>query len=149
MMTLIPACKCERDEAESQAEATVVPGLGVEEASGVSVKEGTGVVVGSAAVVTVGERRAVGVERTTRVAIDSGSAVTVDSETWVGVGDTAGIEIDEVGFIVNFALSGVGGMVEALGNKVDIGERIWGVTIERRRKKRISKMIATINLKRS
>jgi len=59
MMAFVPFCNREREEADSHADATAVPGIGVEveDGAGVAVEDRGGVAVGAALSVTIGEGR--------------------------------------------------------------------------------------------
>jgi hypothetical protein len=100
-----------------------------------------GVAVGSAVTVTVGEGSAIDVEVTTPAFVKVGRGISVGSEPVAGVDDTMRTAVD-----VNEICIGEGCVTPL---DVDTGGMASGVTLERNKKKRINKKIATINLKTS
>jgi len=95
MVAFIPPCNREREEADSHADATAVPGIGVggEEVAGVADGDGRGVAVDSGTFVTVGEGTGVIVIVGTDpfAAVREGSEVTLCADTTVAVGERKGV----------------------------------------------------------
>ena len=146
IVAFISCSRRERDAAASQAvTGTGVPAIGVDvdSASGVEVGAGSGVAEGTSALVPVGDgsEAAVGVGDSASVGDKIDIAVSIGE---LGV-DVAGRDVCSVTGVE----VGSEAMAAAGGDAVDSGGRDCGIGIRSRTKKRINRMIATMDLKTS
>jgi hypothetical protein len=144
MVAFIPVCKRERAEAVSHAVAAGVPAMRVDvDDMDVAVADGRGVALAAEMFVAVGEGRGIWVEVATFVAVGVG--------IWTEV-DVSEMDVDDAGTVLGCAFAksvGTELAIRAGVARVEIRAGDCAVVLLMRRKKRISRLIATINLKRS
>lgn len=165
-MAFIPVCNRERAAAASQAvvvEGVSPTGVDVDWVVAVLVGEGSGVIVGVLGSVAVEATRAVGVgsmvwvgdegeiEVESIAAVPLGEGVGVDSMACVGDGDGMEVNVSErlVG-VARIAIGFASSVTEGVsGTVVEAAVRGCEAGLQSRRKNRIKRMRATINLKTS